>query len=131
MGEVPGQFVTPVGRIAPDQGGTGQRGPAHPQHVLGDVVEEERDVERPGLPQRGQQRGPLPLGRDDLVVGPGAVGEGHRHPVVARALSDQIVDGEHCFPLDLWPTVGEDGRCGQLPGTNLEHVAIYQIAVLA
>ena len=51
MGEVPGQFVTPVGRIAPDEGGTGQRGPAHPEHVLGDVVEEERDVERPGLPQ--------------------------------------------------------------------------------
>ncbi len=130
MGEVAGQFVAPVGRIATDQHRAGQGGRAHPEHVLGDVVEQQGHVERSGLPEGLQHGGPVGLGSHDLVVGPAAIGEEQARPVVAGPLADQLVDGLHRFPLVSPSTVGAFAPVEGKLGTNLEHVAIYQSPVL-
>ena len=139
--EVPGQLVAPVGGVGPDQHRAGQGGRPHPEHVLGDVVQQQGDVERPRSPERGQDGGPGGLGLDHLVVRPGAVDEQQARPVVADPLADQLVDGLHRFPLVAgrgarrWTcrrqaTVGPIAHLGGELGTNLEHVAIYQACVL-
>jgi hypothetical protein len=41
----------------------------------------------------------LGLGRYYLIMGPGPVGTGQPDPLVARALSDQLVDGQRFLPF--------------------------------
>ena len=54
VGEVAGQLVAPVGRVAADHHRAGERRAPDPEHELGDVVEEQRDVEGAGAAQRAR-----------------------------------------------------------------------------
>ncbi len=77
MGQVAHQLVAPVGRVGPHHDGTGQRGGLEPEDELGDVVEQDGDVEGHGAPP-----GPTPTLRPQ----PGAPGRGGRdHLGVAQA----------------------------------------------
>ena len=67
----------------------------------------------PGRRSERQDGGPLGLGPDHLVVGPGPVAEGEPHPVVARPPPDQLVDGLHCFPLVVPVRARSFGRQGR------------------
>ena len=105
VGEVAGQFVAPMGRIPADRHRTGERSAPEPEHELGDVVEEQRDVEGAGPTQRAEQSRSPRLLAEDLVVGPGAVGEPEAGPLVAGLLAEQLIDGRHHGP----PAAGTDG----------------------
>ena len=115
VGQVAGELVAPVGGIAPDDDGPGQGGAPHPEDVLRHVVHEQGDVERPRLPERQQQRGPLGLGPDDLGVGPRAVGERQSDAGVALPVADELVDGLQRFPLESEPTADSTSRSTDRP----------------
>jgi len=95
MGQVPGQLVTSMGGVAADHHRAGEGRPSHPEHVLGDIVEQQSDVERTRLAQRGQRRRPLGLRRGHLGVGPRSILVGETDVVVPGAVSDQSVNGLH------------------------------------
>ena len=82
VGEVAGELVAPVGRVAADHDGPGQCRAPHPEDVLRHVVHEQGDVEGSGPPQRQQQCGALGLCPDDFGVGPRAVRERQADPAV-------------------------------------------------
>ncbi len=105
VGEVAGQLVAPVGRVAADHHRAGERRAPEPEHELGDVVEEQRDVEGARATQRAEEGRTPRLLAEDLVVGPGAVGEPEAGPLVAGLVAEQLVDGRHQGP----PAAGTDG----------------------
>src|SRR5664279_2852840 len=82
-----------------------------------------------GSTQGQEQRSPLGLGADDLVVRPCPVGEGETDAGVPGAVADQLVDREHRSPWEFVRRVTLRRMCVYGPdraesGTNLEHVAI-------
>ena len=85
--DVAQEVLAPAGVVEADDGRAGQRGAAEREEVLGDVVEQHRDVRRP------TRREPLPEEvrvaarlRDVLGVGPDPVLEPDRGPVPDRGI---------------------------------------------
>ena len=141
VGEVAGQLVAPVRGLPPTMTAPARAAAPIQKTYSGTLSSSSATWKGPGSAERRQHGGPLGLGHHDLAMGPGAVGEGEAQTVVAGPQPDELVDGLHRFPLGRagrsgWrPAVAADSRCksarpGTGSGTNLEHVAIYQTAVL-
>ena len=106
----------------PDDHRAGQLGTAHPEDVLGDVVEQQRHMEGTRPAQCEEGCGPGGLSLDDLTVSPGSAFEVEARPVVRppSRIRASMVD---IFDLAVDPESGSRHdrrglRPGQ-PGTNL------------
>src|ERR1700733_14554049 len=89
MGEVARQLLAAMGGVGADNDGAAQLGPAHPEDVLGDVVEEEGDMERSRSTQALEGGGPGGLGAHDGSMGPRAVLEEEADAVIRLTGADQ------------------------------------------
>ncbi len=96
--DVAGQLGPAPGGVDPDHGGTAQRGGTEPEQVLGDVVEEDADMERPRYPKGvGQGGAPVALGHD-LAPRPGGVVGMQAGPVVVGPGQEQAGHGARRCP---------------------------------
>ncbi|KUN60016.1 hypothetical protein AQJ46_38460 [Streptomyces canus] len=90
--DVAGQFESPAGGVDAGDGGTGERGGAQPQRVLGGVVEQHTDVGPGARQQVGEQRRPGGGADGDLMVGEHPPLEPQPGPVVAPPAGDELRD---------------------------------------
>jgi hypothetical protein len=81
------EVLFPAGVVQADDRRARQRRPTEREEVVGRVVEQEPDVERPVLGGSVEEQvGPAAGFRDVLLVRPDAVAELHRRPVADRGI---------------------------------------------
>ena len=124
--DVASQLGAPAGGVDADDDGPGQAGRPQPHGELGNVVEEDADVEGTGPATLDEKGGPVGALLHDLGPGPRPVLEAQARCRVAGPLAQEGGDGGH----GPGPDRGAPGRAGHWRRTSSTVTRVASMAMV-